>query len=256
LNIAFYSLLGIILLQPKLNTRSVIFITIGVLLLLHILVLWTAVKGEYRSYISKGQTSQAVLVSRTEANAKLYELITDVGEEQYKNAIEIFVDRLGYIQYFGASLDYVPKVVPYQNGQIYLGAVQHYLVPRFLNPNKAVLDDSKHTSEFTGISFSGSVDATSFSLGYIADAYIDFGPIFMFPLLFVFGALFGFFFKYLAKRTPNEFWSWILTSAFLLLLNINGTDTKKALGWVLIYFLVVAILRKRIIRLTDRLMRA
>jgi hypothetical protein len=119
-----------------------------------------------------------------------------------------------------------------------------------------VLDDSKHTREFTGIGVSDADSATSFSLGYIADAYIDFGPIYMHVILFFFGALFGVFYKFLYTKAPNEIWSWILTVPFFLLININGADTKKALGWVLIYFLVVAIVRKQLIKRLDPLMRA
>ena len=46
-----------------------------------------------------------------------------------------------------------------------------------------------------------------------------------------------------------------MTAPFFLLININGADTKKALGWVLIYFLVVAIVRKQLIKRLDPMMR-
>jgi len=255
-NIASFIVLGFILLQPKLTIRSYLFIAIGGGCVLYFLILWSAVKPEYRSYVSNGQLGQSVQVSRFDANSKLYDLITNVNDDQYSHAIETFVDRLGYIQYFAASLDHVPKNVPYQNGTIYLSAVQHYLVPRFLNPNKAVLDDSKHTTEFTGIQVSGAETATSFSLGYIADAYIDFGPIYMNLILFAFGGVFGFFYRYLYTKSINEFWVWIVTAPFFLLININGADTKKALGWILIYFLVVAIVRKQLTKRIDPLMRS
>ncbi len=71
----------------------------------------------------------------------------------------------------------------------------------------------------------------------------------------VFGWLFGFFYRYLVQKSPNELWVWILTSPFLLLLNINGADTKKALGGLLIYFLTVAILRKYLVRVIDPFLR-
>ncbi len=256
LNIASFSVLCLILLQPKLNIRAYIFIVTGVVGLVHLLILWSAIKGEYRSFVSAGQSTQTIQVSRGEANSRLFDLISNVNEYQYKDGLSKFVDRLGYIQFFAATLDYVPKTVPHQNGEIYLSAVQHYLVPRFINPNKKVLDDSKHTQEFTGIGVSGLEASTSFSLGYIADAYIDFGPVYMHVILFVFGALFGVFYKFLYTKAPNELWAWILTAPFFLLVNINGADTKKALGWVLIYFLVVAIVRKQLIKRLDPLMRA
>jgi hypothetical protein len=255
LNIAIFFVLSLVLLQPKVNLRVYLFLTIASVLLIHLLILWSAIKGEYRSFVSAGQLTQSLQVSSTEANDKLTSLIANVNEQQYQKGIETFVDRLGYIQFFAATLDYVPKRVPHQNGAIYLSAAQHYLVPRFLNPNKIELDDTKHTQEFTGISLSGRELATSFSLGYIADAYIDFGPIYMHIVLFFFGALFGIFYKFLFSNAPNAMWSWILTVPFFLLININGTDTKKALGWVLIYFLVISIVRKQLIKRLDPLMR-
>jgi hypothetical protein len=254
-NIVFYTILGLLTVQPKLDPKAYIFIGIGGVGLLHFMILWTAIKPEYRSYVSKGQNVQSVLVSRTESNTKFFELISNVGDAQYQVGIDKLVDRLGYIQYFGAALEYVPKTVPHQNGAIYWKAIQHYLVPRFLNPDKAVLDDSKHTAEFTGIVVSGADDASSFSLGYIADAYIDFGPLLMFPALLLFGSLFGIFYKFFIRKSPNVFWQWICVGPFFLLININGTDTTKALGWVLIYSLTVALTRKQLIKRLDPLMR-
>jgi len=162
---------------------------------------------------------------------------------------------VGYIEFFAASLNHVPQKVPHQNGKIYLSAAQHFLIPRFLNPNKEVLDDTKHTEKYTGIRLSGTKEASSFSLGYIADAYVDFGYYFMFVLLFIMGRMFGFFFSFLVKKSPNEVWVWIFTCPFLILLNINGTDTKKAIGWILIYFATIIIVRKQLIYIVDPIMK-
>lgn len=256
LNLTSFTVLSLILLQPKLNPKTYFFILIFTGVLFHFLVIWSAIKGEYRSFLSAGQTTQSVNVSRESANEKLIELYNNLDDQKYKEGLDKFIDRLGYIQFFGAVLAYVPKTEPHQNGEIYLNAVQHYLVPRFLNPNKKVLDDTKHTMKYTGIYLSGMESATSFSIGYVGDAYIDFGPIYMHVLLFAFGALFGVFYKYFIKRSPNVFWQWIFTGPFFLLVNIYGTDTSKALGWVLIYFLTVALARKQLIKRLDPLMRA
>lgn len=256
LNLLLFTVLSLVLLQPKLNIRSYFFILLFTGLLFHLLIIWSAIKGEYRSFLNSGQLSQSVSVSRGAANDKLIELYNNLQDNEYKEGLDKFIDRLGYIQFFAAVLVYVPKNEPHQNGQIYLNAVQHYLLPRFLNPNKKVLDDTKHTMKYTGIFLSGTESATSFSIGYVGDAYIDFGPIYMHVLLFAFGALFGVFYKYFIKRSPNVFWQWIFTGPFFLLANIYGTDTAKALGWVLIYFLVVAIVRKQLIKRLDPLMRA
>ncbi|MBN9299438.1 MAG: hypothetical protein J0I41_20725 [Filimonas sp.] len=256
LNIIFFMLIGLITIQPKLNLRSYFFLLIFGVFIFHIGVLWTAVKGDYRSFISGGTTAQTVTVSRNESFNKLIDLLKNVDDTKYKAAIEQTIDRLGYIQFFAASLDYVPRVVPYQNGQIYLEAVEHYLVPRFLNPNKAVLDDSKHVNQYTGLRVTTSEGGASFSLGYVADAYIDFGPVFMFTVIFAFGYLCGIFYNYLFKRSPNQVWVWIFTGPFFLLINVYGADTKKALGFILIYFITVAVLKNFLIKRVDPFIRA
>lgn len=255
INIVSYTLIAFIALQPKLNTRSYLIGGIASMLLLHFMIIWSAIKPDYRSYISKGQTVQIALVTREEANAKFYQLVNDVDEKKYAIGIEKLVDRLGYIQFFGATLNYVPNVVPFQEGKIYKQAILNYLTPRFFFPDKPVLDDSKHTTKYTGIGVNGIADATSFSLGYVADAYIDFGPVYMFPALLVLGYFFGLTYKYFVRSAPNEFWVWISTGAFFLLVNIYGTDTNKAIGWMLIYFLTVAALQKVLINLIDPFMK-
>ena len=215
-------------------------------------VLWTAAKGNYRSYLNQGQNVQTVTVSKDAAREKLFELITKVDGETYKKATEDLVNRVGYVHYFAAAVRFVPARIPHEDGQVYLNAISHYLVPRFINPNKAELDDSKHTNQYTGLGVSGKNRATSFSLGSFADAYIDFGPVFMFIPIFLFGFLAGSFFKFLYR--PN-IWGMIFTGPFFLLINIFGADTTKALGFMLIYFLVMAILNKRIVKIIDPMMR-
>ncbi len=254
--VVFFSALGLIALRPKLTVKSYFFLLLAGACVFHLSVLWTSIKGDYRGFISQGVVgAQAATTGVGESLSKMQDLLSTVDNAKYNEAIYTTIDRAGCIQLFSATLSYVPAVIPHENGKIYMEAVQHYLVPRFLNPNKAVLDDSKHTNQYTGLSFTTAEGGASFSLGYIADAYIDFGPVYMFPLLFVFGYLFGITYKYLYDKSPNEVWSWILTGPYFLLLNINGADTKKALGPLLIYFLTVAILRKQMIKRVDPLMR-
>ncbi len=251
-NILLFSLIAYASVSKKISyQKGVLFCIMGGLLF-HMAVLWTAAKGNYRSYLNQGQNVQTVTVSKDAAREKLFELIAKVDGETYKNATEDLVNRVGYVHYFAAAVRFVPARIPHEDGQVYLNAISHYLVPRFINPNKAELDDSKHTNQYTGLGVSGKNRATSFSLGSFADAYIDFGPIFMFIPIFLFGFLAGSFFKFLYR--PN-LWGMIFTGPFFLLINIFGADTTKALGFMLIYFLVMAILNKRIVKIIDPMMR-
>ncbi len=217
--------LAIVHLQPRLSFRATTMLIVVAVVLGHYLVLWSAVKREYREYVSQGSVSQMVLVSPEEARLKLFELMGEVDQVKYREGIETLVNRLGYIQFFSACLDYVPRVVPHQYGEVYLAAVQHYLVPRFLNPDKEVLDDSKHTSRYTGIQLSGLKEGSSFSLGYIADAYVDFGPLFMH--LLPWWAFFVGLTSSWSRGVPMIYGVWIMTGPYLLLLNVSVVDAHK-----------------------------
>lgn len=251
-NILLFSLIALSAITKKISyQKSVLFAILGVSLF-HMAILWTASKGTYRSYLNQGQATQTVTVSKEAARAKLLELIVKVDDATYTRAVEELVNRVGYIHYFAAAVRFVPARIPYEEGKIYLSAIGHFLVPRFINPDKEELDDSKHTNQYTGLGLSGKNRATSFSLGSFADAYIDFGPIFMFIPIFLFGYLVGSFFKYLYR--PN-LWGLIFTGPFFLLINIFGADTTKALGFLLIYFVVMAVLNKRLVKFLDPMMR-
>jgi len=252
INILLFTLIAFASIKRKVTfQQAALFLVLGVLIF-HLAVLWTASKKDYRSFLNKGQKTQAVSVSKDAARAKLLELIVKVDKTTYNTAIEDLVNRIGYIQYFAAAIRFVPAFTPHEDGKIYLGAISHFLVPRFINPDKPILDDSKHTNKYTGLGVSGKAQGTSFSLGSFADAYIDFGPIFMFIPIFLFGYLIGYFFKYLYQ--PN-LWGMILTGPFFLLINVYGVDTIKGLGFILIYFVVIAVFKRYLINIIDPLMR-
>jgi len=256
LNVLIFSFIGIATLQPKIKFTGFLVLLVMMFLFFNIAVYWTASKMEYRKYLNKGEVSQAVTVSQGEALTKLSQLVSNIDDEKYQNAIRDMVDRIGYIQYFDATLAYVPAVKPHQGGSIYAKAIGHYLIPRFLDPSKEALDDSKHTNEFTGLGVSGKDSGTSFSLGTVADAYIDFGEIFMNVPIFLFGYLIGLCFSYLWRTSPNQYWAWFLTGAFYLLVPIYGADTTKAIGFVSIYFVTIVFVKGWLIRVLDPRLRA
>lgn len=251
INIVIFSLIAYSSIRKKVTpAKAVLFVVLGVLVF-HMCVLWTASKNDYRSFLKNGQMTQSVAVSKEEARKKLFELIVKIDARTYRLAIEDLVNRVGYVQYFAAAVRMVPSRIPYEDGKLYLAAIGHYLVPRFIDPDKETLDDSKHTNKYTGLGLSGRSKATSFSLGSFADAYIDFGPIFMFVPIFMFGYLVGIFFRVLYK---NGLWAAIMTGPFFLLIPIYGIDTTKAIGFFLIYFLVIYILRRTLTKFLNPLL--
>lgn len=250
--IILFSVIAFAALVKRISLSAVSLLWVVGALLFHMAVLWTAAKGNYRSYVNQGQNVQEVKVSKEEARSKLIELIQKVDANTYNRAIEDLVNRLGYVHFFAAAVRYVPEYIPHENGKILINALSHYLIPRFLNPDKPELDDSKHTNRYTGLNLSGKSKGTSFSLGTFADAYVDFGPILMFIPLFFFGYLIGLFYKLLYTA---DVWGVIFTAPFFLLINVYGADTTKAIGGILIYFFVIYFLKNIIRSNIDSLIR-
>jgi hypothetical protein len=249
LNILIFTTFGIAALQPKLKLSGYFLLAIMGVLFFNLGVYWSASKNKYREYLKNKAASGSF--SQSSAISTLADLVSEVDEVAYQDAIRALVDRVGYVQYFDATLGYVPAVVPHQGGAVYAKALKHYLVPRFLDSKKEVLDDSKHTNEFTGLGLSGAAEQSSFSLGSVADAYIDFGEVFMFIPLFIFGYLMGSCYSYLWRNTPNQLWAWVFTGPFYLLVNIYGADTTKAIGFILIYFVTMFVIKNWLIRILE-----
>lgn len=190
-----------------LNTlsRSTIFrIIILGLLFGNLIFLWQGIKPLYRAYLTGqesfrgGLQSQAVNQTRGDALAKFIELSGDFyrGELEAENfesstTEEIFfhtLRRIGYLEFLCLTLNKVPNEVEFENGDLLKSNLSFALIPRILNPNKGVKDDSAKVEKYTGFMVA---DSASFSLGHYVEYFIDFGKTGMLILLLLYGALGG-----------------------------------------------------------------
>lgn len=179
--------------------------------------IWTTVKVEYRSFLNKGAVSQNVSVSQNEALSKLYEITNSQEKKATSSATEKFLDRLQATYNFSKAIDRVPAILPYQNGRNWTETFEFIFTPRLLNPNKPQLDASKKASKYTGLNYAGIAQGTSFSLGYFADCYIDFGPYGMMIILFLIGCLFGItYYYYLRNLSKNFIFNYSLVCALYM----------------------------------------
>jgi len=108
---------------------SIISIFLGTLLLT-----WTAIKGEYRNYLSEGTRQQTVNVSREDALGKMQAQIKELTWEKYQMAINMSLYRLQYIYHLALTMDRVPAVIPYENGKLWWDNISYVFQPRFLFP--------------------------------------------------------------------------------------------------------------------------
>lgn len=194
----FYTLIAIFAAGARMPRRLVV-PAIGLVAVLGYLALgWTAIKGDYREYLSGGKRSQAVVVSREEGILSLFHMLSALEAQDYVEAADALVRRISYHSIFGAVLDQVPRVVPHADGAIWGDAVLRPVTPRILFPDKTVIDDSALTNRYSGLTFAGAESGTSVSLGYMTESYIDFGLILMFVPVAALGLVVGSIHRWLA----------------------------------------------------------
>ena len=234
--------------------ESIISVILG-LSFLYSIFIWQSVKGEYRQYLNAGQYSQQIVVSQEDALIKLQELST--GKSKY-NKNDIFyetVDRISSLEFFSQSIDNVPSKISYENGSILKSNILHIVQPRIFFPNKTEIDDSKLVNKYATRKVSTAKQGTTFSLGFMAESYIDFGPILMFVPIFFTGWLMGFIYKQIIEQSINYMWGFTLVSSLWININCNGIAGSKILGWVLMYYIVFLIFRYTLMKLLDRYIR-
>lgn len=152
---------------------------------------WTAIKNDYRAFVSRGERAQIVTVDYGDRMAKLVDLVVALDGTAIEAAADNFLRRLTYVEFFGATLTMVPRSLPHEGGAIWWDAVSRPFMPRILFPDKAVIDDSARTNIYTGVTVAGADLGTSISIGYMGESYIDFGEIGMMVPLFLLGYFYG-----------------------------------------------------------------
>jgi hypothetical protein len=199
------------------NIKKVIFGSIVAGCLLIFALVWTKIKGEYRAYLNEGSKEQVAATSRQEALAKLYDLTNNVSEESLNSSEYQLLDRLQYTYHFAKTMERVPSVIPFQNGKNWSDNIEFATTPRILNPNKPSLDATEKTKRYTGLSYLGRRFGASFSLGYFAECYIDFGFWGMMFPLFLIGIMYGITYTYLMKNASRNFvFNYSVVGAFFL----------------------------------------
>jgi hypothetical protein len=173
------------------NFRRVILGGVVCGLLLVTSIVWSAIKQDYREFLNQGSKTQEVLVPVQQRLAKITDLATDLTDEGFFQGVDTLIARVSYVTYFAMAIDNVPDRMPYENGRLWRETVQHVFMPRLFFPNKPVINDSERTSLYTGVRVAEAEQGTSISMGYMAESYIDFGPIGMFAPIFLLGLFYG-----------------------------------------------------------------
>jgi hypothetical protein len=252
---AFFTLNRKVSLKAFLATSCVAIITF------FIFVVWSASKGRYRMYLTGGERSQSIVQTDQLKNiSTLLEIISEDFSaenfsESFKRGRDALVYRISYVEYFALALKQVPTFLPHENGQLLKDALEHVLKPRILFPDKKLIYDSDLTSKYTGIAFAGRDQGVSFSLGYVPEAYIDFGPIYMFIPIFFFGLLFGWMYKSLLLKGYNIVWGICYSAPLFQYAWMFPVPGTKLLGWSITYFVNFYLINRYLVKYLDRWLR-
>jgi len=212
----------------KVSLKQLSVSVIGLIFITFMGITWTAVKGDYRSFLNQGSRTQTVRVSQSEAFDKLLELSE---QEKDTSAAISFFERIQYTWHIAKSMDHVPSVVPYQDGANWWESISFALTPRFFNPDKPKYEASKKATKYTGIGYLGARSGVSFSLGYFADGYVDFGYFGMFIPLFFIGLAYGIsYFYFLKNSSTNLIFNYAVVGALFMEFSALEMDSTYFTG--------------------------
>lgn len=201
--LVFFVLLVTMLTSATLRRKHLVVTAVVAAILIASGVVWSAVKQDYRDFLNQGTGEQQVLVPIEERGAKLTELLGAVSWDSIANGLDSLMLRVSQVSYFAYTTMNVPQTIPYADGALWLDAVKRVVTPRVLFPNKAEVNDSERTNLYTGLGVAGSGQGTSIGIGYIAESYVDFGPVYMFVPIFFLGVFYGFIYRlFVFSREP------------------------------------------------------
>lgn len=239
----------------RLNTRESVIAIILSAGFLYLIFIWQSVKEDYRKFLNAGQRSQTVVVSQEDALRKLQDLSEKSGNSSKADVIYQTIDRISYIEFFSQATENVPRKIAYENGRLWKENILHVLQPRILFPNKEAIDDSKMVNKYAIKKVATAKQGASFSLGFMAESYIDFGPYFMFIPIFLVGWLLGFIYKLIIQQSINYLWGFTMVSSLWININCNGTPGTKILGWILMYYIAFLFFRYLLMKPLDSYIR-
>ena len=208
-------------------------------------VVWTSIKIDYREFLNRGTEQQIVLVPVSDRLGKLVELTGELNWDKLSKSTKTLVNRITYIHYFSESTRMVPDSIPYEGGRLWLEAIQNFLVPRLLNPDKPIIDDSVRTAYYIGFEVYGVERGTSISLGYMAESYIDFGPIGMAAPIFLWGMFLGWTHRRLSRSSRFPLFGYACSAALLSFsASYLEQSNIKVLGGTILAFIVLYFVQK------------
>ena len=245
----FVLLLALVSAERRLSRQAVVAGLTTVTLLLFLSCFWTAIKVEYRDFLNRGTGRQAVYAPLSERFDKLFELTVATDADTLGKAFTSLLDRIAYVEFFARVVHRVPEILPHSDGELWGAAIRHVANPRVFFPDKPNLTpDVLLTERYTGLTIVAQAGRhTEVPLGYMAETYIDFGPIWMALPLFCVGLALGLMYRYFLSRREHLVFGYgfaliTVSAAFSV-----ESSVVKLTGGVLMTFLTMALCHKFVV---------
>lgn len=217
--------------RPLLLSSHLLTAAVMVTLVLFIGSFWSAIKPEYRMIQSRGTGAQATSISMTERLDFLFGKLSSLDGDLLSDGFDRLVARHSYIEFLGLVMQYVPEVMPHEDGKLTLDVITHIAVPRILYPDKPALpSDTDVMKKYTGLTYNWD-ESVSISIGNLGEMYIDFGYMGGLAAEFVIGALLAFVYR---KLRDNATTSSIINAGLCVMIVLPsayfGTAYVKLVG--------------------------
>ena len=204
-------------------------------------------KAEYREIATGSDDSQNVKMSLDTRFGYLGNRVVSAGDIDWSRASYALLNRLAYVDIFGSVIGV--KLVSPELGEFrqWSDALAHVFQPRFLFPDKRSLSDTEVFVRLArGDASEQMRSATSISVGYMSENYVDLGFPGMLAGVFMIGVFVAMACRYfMAVPLP-----WIVREgiilAFIYAIGNNGVEISlpKLLGATVMTFAVYALLIK------------
>ena len=239
-----FTLTALVAAHIRLTVRKTLVLAFFGTVLITFGLVWTAVKVEYRSFVSGGQVSQAVVVDYSQSVEKIIDLVSTLDDKKMDKAATDLIERITYVDYFAAVLTYVPSIVPHEDGALWLDAIIRPFMPRLFFPEKEIIDDSTLTNKYIGFHVAGMEQATTITIGYMGESYIDFGMFGMMVPIFALGLLLGLIYRWLMlhRNSHGIFGMGLSTAVIMETASDLGNSAAIMFGAIIVSVLVAWLL--------------
>ena len=221
----------------RLSIRNYLALMSLVAVALTLAIVWSAVKVEYRSFVSGGEREQIVTEGYTERMRKLADLVSQMDGSDLADGLDSLLKRVTYVEFFGVVLNKVPKRLPHEGGALWWDAISRPFMPRIFFPEKANIDDTERTIQYVDMDRAAIGWGTSISLGYMAESYIDFGTFGMMLPIFSFGLLLGGFYRWMIRLDPSRLLGMSLATATIFGASFLESSITKMIGGLVVAML-------------------